>query len=1596
MKRLLMLALALGILLSTQFARAQDCNTTGGTTIYWTGNAKDNQWTTKGNWNTNQLPVNTDNVCINPSYSVTASGAQIVISSLNLLGTLTITGAGVQLQSTAITSTLTNLTVGSGAGLFITGTAMFPGSVTLASGGTIAGSTSLNTGTATITGAVMVTGNSALTVPIININAGGSISITQPNVQFAFGGGGPINNAVGGSISIQADGVVINAGGLFNNAGTFGKGGTTTGSGSLNMSGISPLTNTGTVSSSSGTLVLNLSQDVENPSAGSFNAGANAVLQFATGEIVLNMGAKFGGSGTLDLTGAVWTVNAPVIVSTANLIFDGSTNNLVLGSSTLTLNSAKTTWNGGTLALSGSGAKVTLNAGKTLLITTSTNHSLSCNLDVLGSVNQDTALLADDLYLSSATVTIESGAKFTLLADGGVHGDGTINDLGTFTKTGGTGVSNVDYSGAFNIALSQLGHPGTVAVSKGTLNFANSSGGSFNGTSTVGSGATLQFSAGTYQVQDGAKFTGAGTTLISSNGSWNLPGGSVGVSVETTGGFQLNGVTGSSLIQGPGNLTVKSKEFNFTGGEMTGTGTITISEGVTLSISTPSGSGAVYILGQTVNNSAIAQITDSSTLYLGGGVTWTNVTATSEFTFKVGGSILDNGGGVTFNNNGKVQKTGSAFAQSSIDFQGTFNNNGTVSVAAGTLALRPSVGKSPGTIGKTSAFIADKDTVLYFSALLHPSQWAIGAGTKMTGNGEINLLQATWNLASDLTVSSEAFVTSGKVYGTVNFFLQSPSITLSGGLRMGALDQNGKPTGTMIIENSSSTPQAVTVSGGAFTIDACTMENSGAMTIGKVEELGIHDSVTIQDGAVLVNEVGGTITLASRETAPAPAIVNNSGFTNYGTVTLTTASQGKQYIFGTFPFDNYGKISIPSGTSEQLWTSAGYNEYGTTELGGGTLNNGGTLFIKRGFLKGPGTGSGTAPIDNAGTVQPGPGPVSNYKSNVSGSSTGGILNLGVPLTIESGGTVLVGLNGTKVGTQYDQIISTSSVALGGTLNLQFGNGFSPSPTNSFAILSFASSTGSFASVVTPSSTCTAKLTTTSTSLSVAFTSSSVLVTISPTTVPLVEGAQQQFTDTVTNGCGNGVTWKVKEGTSGGKITSAGLYTAPAAAGTFHVVVTSVADPTQSATASVTVTAPAGKNLSVTPQAAVSQPGGSVHFAASQSVAWSVAEGATGGSVSATGIYTAALQPGLYHVIASSTSDSATRAVVNIAVVKGTLKSAYVASLDQNSISVLTANQRSGKASGPATGLLTETQSLATGQSPAGLAISPQGLLLTANRNSNDVSAFAVSPVDASLQPLSGPAFDAGTAPTAVAWDPSGRLAFVADADSDDVSLFSTHQSSGQLSFLGKQALDAGDQPSAVVADPSAPFVFVSGAGGNNVHGFTYDLAGMLKEMPGSPFAAGKGPTAAVIDPAGKFLFVANRVSGDVSVFAIDGPNETLHEVSGSPFPAGKGPAAAATDVTGSYLFVANHDSNNISTFRVDSVTGALTLLNQTPLTIHGPTALAADPSGRYLFVGNDSTGGIWNLALDVATGTMAPAGMTSGPGKVSAIVLTASGEAQAP
>jgi len=177
-------------------------------------------------------------------------------------------------------------------------------------------------------------------------------------------------------------------------------------------------------------------------------------------------------------------------------------------------------------------------------------------------------------------------------------------------------------------------------------------------------------------------------------------------------------------------------------------------------------------------------------------------------------------------------------------------------------------------------------------------------------------------------------------------------------------------------------------------------------------------------------------------------------------------------------------------------------------------------------------------------------------------------------------------------------------------------------------------------------------------------STSITVAISPTTAALSVGSTQTFTATVTGSSDTTVNWSVAEA-AGGTITSAGLYTAPGAAGTYHVVATSAADSAATATATVLVTAPVVA-ISISPATASLLTGGTQTFTATVTGAdntaatWSVTE-AGGGTITSGGVYSAPATAGTFHVVATSAADptkSAT-AVVTVSEVGVTISPATV-------------------------------------------------------------------------------------------------------------------------------------------------------------------------------------------------------------------------------------------------------------------------------------------------------------------------------------------------
>ncbi len=174
----------------------------------------------------------------------------------------------------------------------------------------------------------------------------------------------------------------------------------------------------------------------------------------------------------------------------------------------------------------------------------------------------------------------------------------------------------------------------------------------------------------------------------------------------------------------------------------------------------------------------------------------------------------------------------------------------------------------------------------------------------------------------------------------------------------------------------------------------------------------------------------------------------------------------------------------------------------------------------------------------------------------------------------------------------------------------------------------------------------------------------ITVSVSPKTAATTTRGALTFSAVVAGtaaGQSTAVTWSVQEA-SGGTVDASGHYIAPGTAGTFHVIASSVADPTKTDAATVSVTSIA---VAISPRTAATTTGGALTFTAavtgtlagqSAAVTWSVQE-AGGGTVDASGHYTAPGIAGTFHVIATSVADPTKRDTATVSVVSSVVISA---------------------------------------------------------------------------------------------------------------------------------------------------------------------------------------------------------------------------------------------------------------------------------------------------------------------------------------------------
>ncbi len=737
--------------------------------------------------------------------------------------------------------------------------------------------------------------------------------------------------------------------------------------------------------------------------------------------------------------------------------------------------------NNSVIAADGAGRPIGASPGAITIV--AANFANNASLQVSNNETVNLGTTGTTWSNTAGTITVAGG----VLNLGGTFG---TSDVGTFNRSGGTvnlvGTLNNSSNpglvldatrGAWNLARGTI-NGGAVTTNGGNDLVGTDAGGTLNGVIlngvldlvtnnvanvTVTAGLVLNgvinIGANSGAAADGLTFSGTQSLTTTSTGKIVL-GLSTFNSVVIPTGTTLT-VAAGITIDGQSGVIGTGTPAYF----QTTTGGSIVNNGAIAADGAGGGSGSVSIVASSFTNNASLQVSNGETLNLGGsGIAWTNPAGV----ISDSGGILNLGGTFMPSDVGTFQRTG-----------GTVNLVGTLNNSSGPgLMLNSTSGPwnlTGGTInGGIVTTSGNNDLVgtstggtlngVTFNGLLDLMTNNV-ANVTVTGglvlNGVINVGGANPSFADSLTFSGTQSVTTtstgNMVLGssTLNSVVipAGTTLTVAAGITIdgqSGIIGTGTPayfqttTGGSITNNGTIAADG----GGAITVMGDTNYGGGTLTGGTWKASGggtlrlLGANISTNAATIVVDGAASHVYSDNATTNALAAFTTNAGAGSF------TIQNGFNLNTGT-AFTNSGLVTI--GTGSTLTVSTYQNQGGgNTILQGGALSatTSPGVTIQGGTLSGSGTVN--AAVSNAGVVSP-------------GATTPGRITINGAYTQTSAGSLNVKIAGrTTAGVDYDQLAISGTATLGGAINVTVMNGFMPQPGDQYQIMTFASSSGDFA------------------------------------------------------------------------------------------------------------------------------------------------------------------------------------------------------------------------------------------------------------------------------------------------------------------------------------------------------------------------------------------------------------------------------------------------------------------------------------------------------------------------------------------------------
>ena len=214
----------------------------------------------------------------------------------------------------------------------------------------------------------------------------------------------------------------------------------------------------------------------------------------------------------------------------------------------------------------------------------------------------------------------------------------------------------------------------------------------------------------------------------------------------------------------------------------------------------------------------------------------------------------------------------------------------------------------------------------------------------------------------------------------------------------------------------------------------------------------------------------------------------------------------------------------------------------------------------------------------------------------------------------------------------------------------------------------------------------------------------------------------------------------------------------------------------------------------------------------------------------------------------------------------------------------------------------------------------------------------------------------GHNPVGIAIPKTGGFVYVIDQENPLTSsargvllAFSQNTTTGVLSVVGNYpaGVAAGTTPSAIAEDPSGKFIYVTDEATNQLYGYLATTGGVPQAMLNSPFNTSLYPLGVTVDPRGEYVYVANFASSTVSTYVINGATGAVS--GGTGVTVATGPTCVTIDpALGIYLYTSNNTDNSVSAAQLDPHTGALSQVEGTQFSSQPlPTCAVAVANGAH-------------------------------------------------